>query len=128
MEVVFNEDKFKPNSYPQKQKNCLFYAVEGDRIEELLEANPHAEKIFKEYCIKQTEYLRDTRKLGLHLERNNRTNFDFTRKGKRKIIQLNDALDYDELDFEVLQDKEPEIEDQTHELSYEVNKQIDTLI
>ena len=106
----------------------MFYAVEGDRIEELLEANPNAENIFKEYCIKQTEYLRDTRKLGLHLEKNNRKNFDFTRKSKRKIIQLNDALDYDDFDFEVLQDKEPEIEEQTHELSYEVNKQIDTLI
>ena len=32
MEVVFHEDKFKPLSYPQRQKNCLFYAVEGERL------------------------------------------------------------------------------------------------
>lgn len=65
--------------------------------------------------------MRDFRKQGLHLEKNERQNFDFTRKGKRKVIELNEAVDINELDFEVLNDKEPEIEDQTHELSKEVN-------
>ena len=52
MEVVFNIDKFKPYSYPQIQKNCEFYAVEGERLEELLEAYPNAEKVFKKYCVR----------------------------------------------------------------------------
>ena len=72
--------------------------------------------------------MRDTRKLGLHLEKKERIDFDFTRKGKRKVIEMNEAIDLNELDFEVLRDKEPEVEDKTHELSKEVNTQIDTLI
>ena len=72
--------------------------------------------------------MRDTRKLGLHLEKKERIDFDFTRKGKRKVIEMNEAIDLNELDFEVLRDREPEVEDKTHELSKEVNTQIDTLI
>ena len=54
MEVVFEIDKYTPLSYPKIQKNCLLYAVEGERLCELLESYPKAEKIFKRYCFRQT--------------------------------------------------------------------------
>ena len=88
--IYFNEHRFKPWSFEAQKKDVQLYAVEAERLQELLEINPKAEEIFMDYAKKQTEYLRQTRVLGHHLKDPMRNGETFIQKGvKRQPIFLN---------------------------------------
>lgn len=70
--IYFNEHRFKPWDFPLTQKDVILYAVESDVLLELLEKNPKAEKIFTDYCIGQSKYLRKVRMQGHHIRETQR--------------------------------------------------------
>ena len=59
----------------------------------------------RKYCVKQTEFLRDTRKSGVHLYKHDRNDYDFGKKWskiKRKPIFINKQADESNLRITVL--------------------------
>ena len=91
--IAFNEHRFKPWDFPKDSKVVQFFAIESDRLLELLELYPKAEEIFKDYCIKQTEFLRQTRLKKKHLYPHGRNDFDFTLQGtKKRPVFLNSSI------------------------------------
>ena len=81
----------------------ILYAVERDRLEELLEQFSKAEEVFSDYAIRQTEFLRDIRMKGDHLFKHGRNDFNFTKKGHSEPLFLNTPIDpEDDLYFDIL--------------------------
>jgi len=60
------------------------YAVESNRLLDLLNDNPCAMEIFSAYSIKQTAHLRATRLKGEHLFEYERHEYDFKIKGSKR--------------------------------------------
>ena len=126
--IYFNEHRFKPWQFEAEKKDVQLYAVEADRLQELLEVNPKAEEIFLDYAHKQTDFLRKTRVLGHHLLDPHRNGETFIQKGtKRQPIFLNKEIEKDELDFEVKDAREETAEEQIYDLVTKVNKKMDIL-
>ena len=67
MKIVWNKHKFEPYEFPRTAKVVELYSVNHERLLALLNAYPSAAKIMKDYCVKQTEFLRDTRVTAMHL-------------------------------------------------------------
>ena len=127
--IIFNEHKFQPYEFPKTQRNVLFYAVDAERLDELLEHNPKAEEIFSDYCVGQTKYLRKTRMKAEHLSKVKRKDFDYFTFGnkKRNLRFLNKELNPYDLDFEILEEREPTTEEKISDSVKLVNKLMNKL-